>query len=35
MTDITDASRFFLRILSENRYPEIEAAMSEFDKHAA
>ena len=35
MTDITDASRFFMRILSDNHYPQIEAAMGAFDVLAA
>ena len=35
MTDITDASRFFLRILSDNLYPKIEEAMAAFDELGA
>lgn len=35
MTDITDASRFFIKILSENQYDKIEAKMSKFDSISA
>lgn len=31
MTDITDASRFFIKIVNDNQYPKIEAAMNKFD----
>jgi staphylococcal nuclease domain-containing protein 1 len=31
MTDITDASRFFLRFLADNQYAKIEALMNKFD----
>jgi staphylococcal nuclease domain-containing protein 1 len=31
MTDISDASRFFVRILSNNNYDKIEKLMNQFD----
>lgn len=35
MTDITDASRFFVRILGENQYPKVENLLSQFDPLSA
>jgi staphylococcal nuclease domain-containing protein 1 len=35
MTDISDASRFFVKIISENQYPKIEVAMNKFDEFSA
>lgn len=35
MTDITDASRFFVKFVNENQYPKIEAAMNKFDEFEA
>jgi staphylococcal nuclease domain-containing protein 1 len=31
MTDITDASRFHVRIVSDNQYPRIEQELAKFD----
>lgn len=31
MTDITDASRFFVKFVHENQYAKIEDAMNKFD----
>jgi hypothetical protein len=35
MTDITDASRFFVRIVGQNNYSKVEAEMSKFDASTA
>ena len=31
MTDITDASRFFVRIVADNQFAKVEALMNKFD----
>jgi hypothetical protein len=31
MTDITDASRFFVRIVGDNQYSKVESLMNQFD----
>ena len=31
MTDITDASRFFVRIVGDNQYSKVEQLMNQFD----
>lgn len=35
MTDITDASRFFIKILGDNQYSKIESELNKFDALAA
>jgi staphylococcal nuclease domain-containing protein 1 len=35
MTDITDASRFFVRIVGDNQYTKVEQLMNQFDSSAA
>lgn len=35
MTDITDASRFFVKIVGDNQYAKIEQLMAKFDYKAA
>ena len=31
MTDITDASRFFVRVVGDNQYSKVEQLMNQFD----